>query len=168
MQWFAYISLLIHSLTLSVGYSIWSLFFPQSLKASVNENDDKNNDLFKLKKCHNCWESLDLMWTGLYSQTEEETVKTGLQVSLHESNNSQQHYPLLMAEIQITLHFQLEGEPTNSRSLKYWWVRGDVWEKDLHHQIWAAFSLTSTSLIHAISTVQTKVKMNFHFTISPR
>ncbi len=57
-------------------------------------------------------------------------VKTGLQVSLHESNNSQQHYPLLMAEIQITLHFQLEGEPTNSRSLKYWWVRGDVWEKD--------------------------------------
>lgn len=56
-------------------------------------------------------------------------VKTGLQVSLHESNNSQQHHQLLMAEIQITLHFQLEGEPTNSHSLKYWWVRGDVREK---------------------------------------
>lgn len=56
-------------------------------------------------------------------------VKTGLQVSLPESNDSQQHYSLLMAEIQITLYFQLEGEPTDSSSLKYWWVRGDVWER---------------------------------------
>lgn len=107
-------------------------------KAPVNKSvlwkDPKTLSCLKTKH-HYCWELWDFISTDLYRQTKEETVKTGLQVSLHESNNFQQHDPLLMAEIQITLHFQLEGEPTNTHSLDE--SEETCGRKALHHQIWA-------------------------------